>query len=361
MKISFADYDFTDFNVKEGVFCGIPAKLITPQQEAKFTQQNKIFRSSIWDLEGNLLSGSYPKFVNYLQDVDNFPVPKSFDGTQLISKIDGSCMIVDYFNGQLNSRSRGTFSSDQLDNAADFKYVLNKYPNIETLAKRVSMASFLFEIVTPNQRIVIDYGPEIDIFLTGVVLKGIYNLAEQKSLDDIARYLEVKRPEYADFRSLDELSLYLENAKDIEGFCLYSRHGQVIHKLKAQAYLISHRLKSDIASLDKVIDLYLELNKPTFEEFSNFIKLKFDFELFKVAEANLRQACSSGEKAAKVLAEIGEFVKGLSPAENPSQKKESALKIIEKYKQVGLESYAFSLYNKQDISTRMFKILMEKA
>ena len=55
MQINFSDYDLSEFIIKEDLFCGIPAKLIVPNHiGTKFNQKNKIFRSSIWDLNGKL-------------------------------------------------------------------------------------------------------------------------------------------------------------------------------------------------------------------------------------------------------------------------------------------------------------------
>ena len=69
MHINFADYDLTEFAIKEGVFGGIWSKLITPIHiGTKFTQKNKIFRSSIWSTDGELISAGLPKFVNFSEN-----------------------------------------------------------------------------------------------------------------------------------------------------------------------------------------------------------------------------------------------------------------------------------------------------
>ena len=105
MQINFSDYDLSEFIVKEDLFCGIPAKLIIPNHiGTKFNQKNKIFRSSIWDLNGKLLSASYPKFVNMFENPDNFPFYD--DGEHIfVDKIDGSTGIFDWINFQLSIRN----------------------------------------------------------------------------------------------------------------------------------------------------------------------------------------------------------------------------------------------------------------
>jgi len=91
MQINFSDYDFTGFSVKDCQFCGIPAKLINPEDiTIKFNQKNKIFRSSIWSLDGKLLSAGFPKFTNWSENPEHFPIPENLDGATIVDKIDGS-------------------------------------------------------------------------------------------------------------------------------------------------------------------------------------------------------------------------------------------------------------------------------
>ena len=171
MKINFADYDFTDFVLKEGVFGGMASKLITPIHiGTKFTQKNKIFRSSIWVADtGELLSGGFFKFVNFGENPENFPIPLSIDNCSFVEKIDGSLVCLDYVNGQLCMRTRGTFSYSTIDNASDFEYCLFKSPKIKEWLTVNSHCTLLAEITTPNLKIVIDYGSEPQFWLVGVV------------------------------------------------------------------------------------------------------------------------------------------------------------------------------------------------
>ena len=315
MKINFNNYDLSEFDIKEGIFCGKPAKLINPSPTGvKWTQKNKIFRSSIWDLEGNLLSASFGKFTNWNENPENFPTPQSLDDCEFINKIDGSTLIVDYLENTWNLRTRGTFSFIGLDNATDFSLVWHRYPLVRELVKDYRQISWLFEIVSPNQRIILDYGPEPDIFLIGGIYKEDYTLLTQKVLDEISKEIHVKRPTRYQFPSFEKMLSLVKEDKEIEGICIYSKGCQEIHKAKADRYLMLHRLKSELSSFDKVVDLYLFQNRPDYMDLYNYISLTFDFELAEFCKENVKKACKLGAETQKILDEIRQFVDNMDKA-----------------------------------------------
>ena len=104
MKINFSDYDLSEFLIKEGQINGLNCKLITPNHiGTKFTAKNSIFRSSVGDFEGNLISAGFKKFTNLFENPDNFPFYEG--GEQIfIEKIDGSLAILDWINNSLSIR-----------------------------------------------------------------------------------------------------------------------------------------------------------------------------------------------------------------------------------------------------------------
>ena len=97
MYINFENYDLNEFTIIDGYYGGVPASLIIPNEiGVKFTQTNKIFRSSIWSKQGELLSASFPKFTNFGENPENFPVPSTLLNTNILDKIDGSTHIFDF-------------------------------------------------------------------------------------------------------------------------------------------------------------------------------------------------------------------------------------------------------------------------
>jgi hypothetical protein len=361
MRIKFSDYDLSEFVVKEGLLLNRAARLIIPSDlGCKFTQKNKIFRSSIWDLEGNLLSASLPKFVNWNENPENFPVPQDLTKCLFYDKIDGSTLILDYVDNEFNARGRGVFDYQSWENASDVDFVLKKYPLVKPFIKDYRQFSLIFEITTPNQRIILNYGDEPDIVLIGAIWKDNYELATQFLLDSLAKEIQVPRPKRYEFPSIDEMLKLVGEDKEIEGVCVYSSGDQQIHKVKAAAYLFKHRLKSAISSFDKIIDLYLLQNKPTVENFSKYITDTFDYELFEMCCENVIKCCALGELAKWTIDNVTEYVKSLPHDGTRESQKNCALKIIETYRDKGLDSLAFSLFNSKKIEDKQFKVLMEK-
>ena len=103
--------------VHDHMFHGEHLFLVQPQNiGAKFTQHNRIFRSSLWNATGDLVSASFFKFVNYGENPDNFPVPTSLRGCEIVTKVDGSLLCICKYKGHLTVRTRGTIDASQIDN-----------------------------------------------------------------------------------------------------------------------------------------------------------------------------------------------------------------------------------------------------
>ena len=275
---------------KEEVTCGIGVTAVFPMKSGQitWTEENKYARSAMFCNEtGDIVSAAFPKFVNLGENVENFPVPTSLDGCRIMEKMDGSLCIVDWINGQVNMRTRGTTSYKTLDNAADFEVALNKYPCIKFWMELHPNITLLFEIVSPNNRIVIDY-PEIDFILIGAVNKGTYNLLSQFDIDVIAHDICVDRPKVfrREFGStLDELVNYIKGCKGYEGVCLYCPDGRIF-KIKGDEFLMLHRYKTN-ATPKNLLRLYEEHGFPSYAEMRDIILAEHDWECWEMAKKNL--------------------------------------------------------------------------
>jgi hypothetical protein len=352
MQIKFNDYDLENFRIKEGDFCGIPSKLIQPSHlGTEFTQKNKIFRSSIWSLTGELLSGSYPKFKNWNEDPENFPIPTSLNNTNILTKIDGSTCIIDHINNQTSMRSRGTFSYSTLENSDDFEYCLSKYPKINDWLINNQNYSLLTEITSPRQKIVIDYGNEPDFWLTGAINKEDYSLMPQKDLDKLGIFLNIPRPIRHTFNTISELLDIVKQFKELEGVCLYSSNDQKIFKIKADIYLKKHYFKSN-ATLGNTIDLFFAYEKPSYQEFISKITNDFDNECSLMIVPFISKIISSYDKVNDNISRMREVVTPLLSL----SRKDSALIILESYKYHS--SYLFKLLSGKELDDRDIRKLL---
>ena len=282
MKIDITSIDKENFIVKDVNFCGIDSILVTPNHVGtKFTQENKIFRSSIWSKSGELISGGLKKFCNFGENPENFPVPIDLTNCKIYDKLDGSLGIFDYVNDNFNIRSRGTVNAEtDLGNGYEIPILKNKYPKIETWLKENQNYTILCEWLSDKQVIVLRYNNCPDFRLLGIVNKDDYSYLPQETVDEISKIIEVPRPETYKFDTIKNLMVTIQNLQDKEGVCIYSNNDQEIHKVKALKYLKLHHLKSELSSLSKVLDLYLIFYPlKTDKEFFEFIETTFDYEI----------------------------------------------------------------------------------
>ena len=363
MKINFKDYNLSDFYLKEDMFCENYTTLVIPKMiGCKWTQKNKIFRSSIWDCEGNLVSASFPKFVNFGENPKNFPVPNSLNDCKIIDKVDGSLCIIDYYNNHLSMRTRGTFSINIAENASDFYHCLKKYPMIQEWIEKNNNYSLLCEITTPNQKIVLDYGNEPDFWLIGAINKNDYSLMTQENLDILSQSLKIKRPEYYSFSSLNTLTESIKTLIGKEGCCLYSKNQQEIHKIKAEKYLVLHHLKSELSSVEKVMDVWLEQQMPDYNTFYSYIVTSFDYELAEQCRGHISNLCDGRKEVDKIVEHMREFVN--SKVKHLPTRKEQAMAILNSYGETSRSGYLFKLLDnkpleKDDYKKLMFQVLKE--
>jgi hypothetical protein len=87
----------------------------------QWDSSNLIFRSSVWDSEGNLVSAGFKKFFNLFEKPELSPGVEELSDAEIIEKIDGSCLIISRYKDRLIIRTRGTFTTDNLPNADDIR------------------------------------------------------------------------------------------------------------------------------------------------------------------------------------------------------------------------------------------------
>jgi T4 RnlA family RNA ligase len=334
------------FNFKEVEFCGEEAVLVNPAiAGTEWTQDNKYLRSVIYrESDYKVLSASFPKFCNWGENPDNFPVPDDIMNSWIIDKIDGSTFIVDYINGQLNVRTRGTVTYETLENAKDFEVALEKYPLIQKWLENHDYLTLIFEIVTPNQRIVLDY-KEIDLFLIGAIDKNNYTYENQVTVGSYAKEMCVQRPKVYHFDTITELLDTITKMNGIEGCILYLSGFDPI-KIKSEWYLKLHAFKSN-ATPKNILELFEAQGFPIFDDFKQYILDNFDFECWKMVEYLVTEICVYKKEVDLDIKEIQKFVNNYKDLTD----KEFAFKVADK----GWKSIAFTLRKGKELSTKTIK------
>lgn len=337
-----------DFSVREFQFHGEALFLVDPQNpfEANWTQDNLIFRSSIWNKEGELVSAGFKKFGNWLEKPDLWPVPKTLVNCDLVEKCDGSLLILSKYKGNLLIRTRGSSDAYEKGNGQELDILKAKYPKIIEALEDEDV-SILLEWVSPTNKIVIDY-KEPEFYLIGVVNHINYSLFNQGVLDFLASTWEIPRPARYRFDSISEMLETIKQIEGKEGLCLYAPGGDIF-KVKSDWYLKRHAFKSQV-SLNSLIDLYLDWARPNKDKFVKKIEAEFDFECAEIAKPLIEKIYQSVYKVEDLL----ESLRVAAEEYKKMPRKEAALKI----KLLSYSGLIFQLLDGKEPNQRQQKELL---
>lgn len=348
------------FNIVPNTFCGLDCYLITPQIDAKWNENNLFYRSLITDKEGNVLSSGWPKFFNYGEKPDCYPNPDSYNDWSIQDKLDGSLVICDYVNGQFSMRTRGTVSYSSQENAKDFELLPEKYPKVVEFLKDNSHLSLLFEIVTPNNVIVVR-PQEIEFYFIGAINKNGMCVVSSPDLIDMWRKIgPIPTPQSYNFLNTNDLSKIAETIKHWkgkEGIVICYNKNQNRIKIKSDWYLWIHRIKSQLNSDKNLIEFYVNRQMPSYKEFYEIIEKEFDFELAEQLKEALQKVCDVGDEVKKIVENMKDFVSSIRGFKN---RKEQAQHILTTYKKYNRSSFVFNLLDGKELDNNQLIKLMEQ-
>jgi hypothetical protein len=279
----------------------------------EWTDENKIFRSSIWrKADMHLVSAGFKKFTNLGEQPEFEPVGDHTD-LEFVRKLDGSLLIVSQYKGQLIVRTRGTIDATQLPNGHEIEFLKKKYPKVfSNIWLNSEFHTLLFEWTTPSNRIVLQESEEPCLWLIGIVChrpevmdpfksfmglspKEAYHYFTQFELDQQSLYLEVPRPERYEL-TLANVAEYLKDKDSIEGVVIYSNRGQTLKKVKTPRYLYMHRIFTGVKTVGHLFDLYVEYGCTLRENFEALLATNFDWELVSALKPLLDELYSRVDK-----------------------------------------------------------------
>ena len=357
MKVSLS-IEEKHFNIIPSKFCNLDCYLITPKIDAKWNADNLFYRSLITDKRGNVFSCGFFKFFNYLEKSDCYPDPEKFNDWKYEEKKDGSLLIADFVNDQFSMRTRGTVSYVTQENAKDFELLPKKYPAIIEFLKENQHISLLFEIITPNNVIVIR-SKQIEFYLLGAINKNDMSIVSPLDLLEIWRKIgSIPVPQTYNFLDTNDLSKIAESIKywkDKEGVVVSYNNGQNRIKLKSDWYRFCHRIKSQLSSTKNLIEFYIDKQMPSCEEFSKIIETEFDFEIAVQLKEELEKICEAGESAKKYINHILEVVHDIRKVET---RKEQAIMIKRNFKENS--SFVFSVLDGKSINKEQWTKLINQ-
>lgn len=346
-----------EFCLRDCIIAGVSCKLVFPHHiGVTWSDQNKIFRSSIWSDEGQLISASWKKFTNLGEQPEFEPLDENSE-IEFIHKLDGSTLIVSKFKGELIARTRGTADASILENGDEIPFLKEKYPFIfDNDLLNSEQYSILCEWYSPKNVIVEREAQEPTLWLTGIIKHEDYSYLPQDDLDKLAKDWKVNRPIRYKFNSIDSMCKSVKQWQKGEGIVLYGNNGQVLKKTKADRYLYLHRIKSTLNNEKNLLEFYVDREMPSAADFTKIIETEFDFEIAKDLNQQIEKICEAGEKAKKYIDNMLEMIHDIRKVET---RKEQAEMIKKNYQSDA--SYAFAILDNKPISKdQWLKIIAQK-
>ncbi len=191
-------------------------------------------RGLIMDHDGNMIANPFEKFFN-LEELDAKEEPIPHESFEVYEKVDGSLGILYWINDIPSIATRGSFTSEQSQEGTkmlqeNYKHIFDKLDKSKT---------YLFEIIYPDNRIVIDYGNLRELRLLAI---RDTKTGEEFPLEDIGFPMVKIFDGIKDFRKLKELE---EDNK--EGFVIKFESGFRV-KVKFEEYKRLHRIFTNVSN-----------------------------------------------------------------------------------------------------------------
>lgn len=350
MNVSLPKED-SGFKIIPHNFCGLDCYLIVPEIDAKWTKNNLHYRSLIVNKEGEVLSSGWPKFFNFGEKPECYPNPEEFEDWVVQEKIDGSLVICDYVNNHFSLRTRGAASYTFQKNFKDFELLTEHYPQLKPFLKENAHLSLLFEIVTPNNIIVLR-SEAIQFYFLGAVDKRSLSIVPNVNFP-----FDILTPKQYNFSKLSNIIEAVRHWKGQEGIVLSYNKGSNRIKVKSSWYCWIHRIKSQLNSDKNLIELYVNEQMPCYETFYKIIETNFDFELAEQLKKDLKRISEAGNEVKLKLEKIQQLVSYLQKLKT---RKEQAAVILDSYQYSNSElvSIAFSFLDNKQISCSVLEKLI---
>lgn len=251
------------------------------QYDRLWTPETIQCRGLILDRDGAIAARPLSKFFNLQEHKEAIPA----EPFEVYEKIDGSLGILYWHQDQPYIASRGSFNSDQAIKANQI--LISRYSNAIPLLDR--SLTYLFEIVYPANRIVVDYGD-----FEGLVLLAVIETESGKE-HAIESYQHLGFPIAKKYDGLKDLEAIASlNNQNQEGFVIRFASGLRL-KFKFTDYVKLHRVLTQVTS--KVIWEMLRDQTP-FEDILERVPDEF-YNWVKETKANLIVQYQQIEDAAK--------------------------------------------------------------
>lgn len=213
------------------------------QYEKAWEQYPELLKLRWYIVDNNytFIAKWFDKFFNYEElSQEQIPLNKEYKVEQ---KVDGSLWILFYYNWEWRMATRGSLSSEQ--SIKWLEILKNKYSDF--LLNADKNKTYLFEIIYPENKIVVDYWKEEKLILLSAFIWDKEIDIEDINFPDKRKIFEAKS--FAELKALDR--------KNEEGFVI-KFNNWFRFKIKFDNYIELHRIISSITP--KTIYEELRLN-----------------------------------------------------------------------------------------------------
>lgn len=193
---------------------------------------------------GEVVARTFVKFFNaseLLGKVDLAELAKK--PFLALTKMDGSFGIFFKYEGQDYIATKGSFVSEQAQWAT--KWVRSHLKSAEMLPGH----TYLFEMIYPENKIVVDYGDTEDLVLLGVINNETGEEMSYTALKEAGKRIGSTVVEAKEFSSLDELYAYCKTLPATEEGFVITFHNGLKVKVKGDEYCKIHRILANMTPL----------------------------------------------------------------------------------------------------------------
>ena len=207
------------------------------QYEKNWTEETLSCRGLVMNSKGEVVARPFKKFFN-LSEVEGKIPDLPFEAFE---KMDGSLGIFFWYGENPVFASRGSFTSDQ----SQMGWEILKDLNYDILEEGIT---YLFEIIDPRNRIVIDYGLDERLVLLGAIETRTGREIPYSGIKEELRgfgFEIVKK--WTNKKSISDL--VKENDPSREGYVLRFSNGYRV-KVKFEEYCRLHKIITNVSNVD---------------------------------------------------------------------------------------------------------------
>lgn len=216
-------------------------------QQAFFDNRWNIFeklsRGLIISDSGEIVARPFVKFFN--NGDEHIPSLEGVSIKEITNKLDGSLGILYRHQGSYKIATKGSFDSEQAQKGTE---LLKNY-DLSSLSDDLTL---LFEIIYPENRIVVDYQQESDLRLVGAVNRKTGEDFFYEDWKKLAKRFGFKYAKKRRFQSLDSVLEHAKNNDDLEEGWVVRYENGIRVKIKTDVYRLAHSFKSVLANPTKL-------------------------------------------------------------------------------------------------------------